>query len=59
MDVDNIEQQTQKVSTTIADLEREKRNLKEQVRYKGVGKTNVSSDLFSRKFGELQDEVEF
>jgi hypothetical protein len=26
MDVDNIEQQTQKTSTTIADLEREKRN---------------------------------
>jgi uncharacterized protein (UPF0335 family) len=47
------------MSTTNADLEREKRNLKEQVRYKWVGKTNVSSDLFSRKIGELQDEVEF
>lgn len=47
MDVDRLELQTQKMSTTIADLEREK-NLKEQARYKGVGKTNESSDLFSR-----------
>ena len=45
MDVDNCEQQTQKMSTTIADHGCEKRNLKEQVRYKGVGKTNVSSDF--------------
>jgi hypothetical protein len=45
MDVDNFEQQTQNMSTTIRYLEREKRNFKEQVRYgKAVGKTNASSE---------------
>jgi hypothetical protein len=40
MDVDNFEQQTQNMSTTIRYPEREKRNFKEQVRYgKAVGKT--------------------
>jgi exonuclease VII small subunit len=33
IDVNNFEQQTQKMSTIIAELEREERNLKEQERY--------------------------
>lgn len=50
----------EEMSNTIEELQREKTNLKSQVRYyKGIENANPSTALFSRRIDELKDEVAF
>ncbi|XP_052088201.1 uncharacterized protein LOC127725313 [Mytilus californianus] len=48
------------MSNTITELEREKVNLKEQVRYyKGIDNQRPDNNVFSRRIDELKEEVAF
>ncbi|CAC5414207.1 unnamed protein product [Mytilus coruscus] len=54
------EERVQEMSNTITELEREKVNLKEQVRYyKGIDNQRPDNIVFSRRIDELKEEVAF